>query len=138
MPVTLDTETIRLVTLFENVTGAGVKDCLVENGTVYFVIEEGDLGKAIGRNGNAVKRTESILKRDVKVFEFSNDVEQFLKNLIPQTTSTKLKNEDGRTTMEIWVDRGSKATVIGREGRNLKVYKELLERNHKINDILVR
>ena len=51
MPVTLDIETIRLVTLFENMTGAGVKDCLVdaENRIVYFVIDEGQAGKAIGK-----------------------------------------------------------------------------------------
>lgn len=140
MPVTLDTETIRLVTLFENVTGAGVKDCIVDNdnGVVYFVIDEGELGRAIGKNGTAVKKTESMINKSIKVFEFSDDVEKFMKNLIPQVNSLRMRNENGRTIMEIWVDKGSKATVIGRGGRNLKVYKELLERNHRINDISVR
>jgi len=140
MPITLDTETIRLITLFENLTGAGVRDCLVdyENGVVYFVIDEGEVGKAIGKNGSTVKNTEKLIKKDVKIFEFSENIEKFTRNLIPQITSLKLKTEDGRNVVEVRVGKRYKATVIGRDGKNLKVYKELLQRNHDIRKITVR
>lgn len=140
MPVTLDTETIRLVALFENLTGAGVKDCIVdsENSVVYFVIDEGQAGKAIGKNGSVVKRTEGMIKKGIKVFEFSDDVEKFIKNLIPQINSMKLRNENGRALVDIWMDKRDKAGVIGRDGRNLKIYKELLQRSHDISEIIVR
>jgi N utilization substance protein A len=55
MPVTFDTETIRMITLFENITGAPVKDCLIEENTLYLVVDEGKVGIAIGKNGNSVK-----------------------------------------------------------------------------------
>ena len=140
MPVTLDTETIRLVTFFENLTGAGVKDCLVdkENGVIYFVMNEGDVGKAIGKNGSVIKKTENLIKKDIKVFEFSNDLERFVKNLIPKIISVKLKTENGKNIVDVWIDKNDKAIVIGRDGKNLKVYKELLERNHNVNGIVVR
>lgn len=140
MPVTLDTETIRLITLFENLTGAGVRDCLVdnENGVVYFVIDEGEVGKAIGRNGSSVKNTENLIKKDIKIFEFSENIEKFTRNLIPQITSLKLKTEGGRNAVEVRVDKRDKPIVIGRDGKNLKVYKELLHRNHDISEITVR
>ena len=140
MPVTLNTETIRLIALFENLTGAGVRDCLVddENGVVYFVIDEGEVGKAIGKNGSSVKNTENLIKKDIKIFEFSDDAEKFIRNLIPQINSVRLKTENGRNAAEIWVAKKDKATVIGRDGRNLKVYRELLQRNHAINEITIR
>ena len=140
MPVTLDTETIRLVTLFENMAGVGVKDCLVdnENRVVYFVIDEGGVGKAIGKNGSVVKKTENMIKKYIKIFEYSSDVDKFIKNLIPQTNSTKIKTENGRNIVEVWVNKKDKAVVIGRDGRNLKIYKELLQRNHAINELMVR
>lgn len=140
MQVTLDTETIRLITLFENLTGAGVRDCLVDNAAsvVYFVIEEGEVGKAIGKNGSIVKKTENLIKKDIKLFEFSNDVERFVRNLIPQTNLVKLKNENGRNVMDIWVDKRYKAVVIGRDGKNLKIFKELLQRNHDVSKVMVR
>ncbi len=140
MQVTLDTETIRLITLFENLTGAGVRDCLVDNAAsvVYFVIEEGEVGKAIGKNGSIVKKTENLIKKDIRLFEFSNDVERFVRNLIPQTNLVKLKNENGRNVMDIWVDKRDKAVVIGRDGKNLKIFKELLQRNHDVSKVMVR
>lgn len=140
MAVKLDTESIRLITLFENLTGAGVRDCLMdnENNAVYFVIDEGEVGKAIGRNGSSVKHTERLIKKDVKVFEFSDNVEKFVKNLIPQLNSLKLKVDNGKIVVDVWIDKKDKAIVIGRDGRNLKIYKELLQRNHDIREITVR
>jgi len=140
MQVTLDTETIRLITLFENLTGAGVRDCLVDSAAsvVYFVIEEGEVGKAIGKNGSIVKKTENLIKKGIKVFEFSNDAEKFVRNLIPQINLVKLKNENGRNVMDIWVDKRDKAVVIGRDGKNLKIFKELLQRNHDVSEVMVR
>lgn len=140
MQLTLDTDTIRLITLFENLTGAGVRDCLVDddNGIVYFVIDEGQIGKAIGKNGSSVRNTENLIKKNIKVFEFSEDAERFVRNLIPSVNSFRLKVENGRNIVEIWVDKKNKASVIGRDGKNLKIYKELLQRNHDINEIMVR
>lgn len=140
MQLTLDTDTIRLMTFFENLTGAGVRDCLVDddNGIVYFVIDEGQIGKAIGKNGSSVKNTENLIKKNIKVFEFSEDAERFVRNLIPNVNSFRLKVENGRNIVEIWVNKKDKAVVIGRDGRNLKIYKELLQRNHDINEIMVR
>lgn len=140
MTLTLDTETIRLIALFENLTGAGVRDCLVdnENGVVYFVIDEGQVGKAIGKNGSSVKNTENLIKKNIKIFEFSADVEKFARNLIPQINSVKLRSENGRKIVNLWVNKNDKATVIGRDGRNLKIYKELLQRHHDINEVIVR
>lgn len=140
MPATYDTETIRMITLFENTTRARVKDCLMDDasGFAYFVIEEGDVGLAIGKNGVGVKRVENLLQKNVKVFEFSEDVAQFVKKIIPQATEVKILNEEGRTVVEIRVDRNNRAMVIGRDGKNLKLYKELLERNHNVSDLTVK
>ncbi len=138
MPVTLDTETIRLIALFENLAGVGVKDCLVDNSVVYFVIDEGEIGRAIGKNGNVVKKTEHLIKKNIRIFEFSENVEKFVRNLIPQINTVKLRTENGRNVLDVWVDKQNKAVVIGRDGKNLKIYKELLQRNHAIGEMTVR
>jgi N utilization substance protein A len=140
MTVTFDTETIRLITLFENLTGTGVKDCIIDSGinTVYFIIEEGEIGKAIGKNGSSVKNVENLIKKDVKIFEFSDDLNCFVKNLIPQTNEIRIKNEDNRIVIEIRVDKKNKALVMGRDCRNFKLCKEMLQRNHKVDDLIVK
>lgn len=137
---TFDTDTLRLMTVFENVTHAGIKDCIIDpsNNSVYFVVQNGKAGAAIGKNGANVKHVESMIKRDVKIFEFSEDLETFVKNLIPQANEVKIeKDGEGGTVVEIKVDRSSKAMIIGRDGRNIKLFKELLQRNHNVNDLIV-
>lgn len=139
MTVSFDTETIRLVTLFENLTSILVKDCIVgENNTVYFIIEEGKAGVAIGRGGYIVKNAENLIKKDIKIFEFSKDLSTFVKNLIPQADEIKIRNENERTVVEIKVEKKNKAVVIGRDSRNIKLYRELLQRSHNVDGVTVR
>jgi N utilization substance protein A len=128
------------MTLFENVTGAPVKDLIVDNSssTIYMVVDEGKVGIAIGKNGNNVRNVEKMVGKTIKLFEFSKDTATFVKNLIPQATSIRIRSENDRTIVEIRVDRGDKAMVIGREGRNLKLIRELLQRNHHIDELVVR
>ncbi|MEM5843646.1 MAG: NusA-like transcription termination signal-binding factor [Candidatus Aenigmatarchaeota archaeon] len=140
MSLTFNTETIRLITLFENLTGARVRDCIVdkETNTVYFLVEEGMVGKAIGKNGNVVKNTEKLIGKNIKIFEFSNDLRTFVKKLIPQANEIRIKNENNTITVEVKVDKKEKPLIIGRDEKNLKILKQLFQRNHKVSDLIVR
>jgi N utilization substance protein A len=139
MKLTLDTDTIRLITLFENITHAPVRDCLVDNetNTIYFIVEEGKIGIAIGKNGNSVKHAERVMGKTIKLFEFSKDIVVFAKKIIPQATAVKMRNEDGKVTIEVNIEKKNRPIVIGRGGRNLRICKELFKRNHKIDDLVV-
>lgn len=140
MEIKFDTETIRLITLFESLTDAPVKDCLIdnENNTIYFIINEGKVGIAIGKNGCSVRRAEKIIGKNIKVFEFSKDLSVFLKNLIPQTNEIKIRNESEKIIVEIKVDKNSKALVIGRDGKRIRLFKELIQRNHSVDELIIR
>jgi len=141
MRLNFDTEAIRLMTLFENVLHVHVKDCVVdaESNSICLVIEEGMIGLAIGKNGASVKHAEKIVGRQIKLFEFSGSMPEFVKKMIPQTNSVKVRSEDdGRVVVEVHVEKKDRPMVIGRDGRNLKLYKELLKRNHGADDLIIR
>lgn len=140
MPVIFDTETIRLITLFENLTGSEIKDCLVDgiNNTIYLVVEEGKVGIAIGKNGSSIKNVENLIKKNIKIFEFSKELNTFVKNLIPQAIEIRVRDDENRTIVEVKVEKKDKPVVIGRDGKNLKLYKELLHRTHDVNELLIR
>lgn len=139
MTLSFDTETIRLINLFENITGAPVKDCIVDGSTnsIYFVIKEGKVGIAIGKNGSSVKNAENVMGKNIKIFEFSKDLNCFVRNIIPQAVEIKIRSEKERTVIEVKIEKKNKALTIGRDGKNLKLLKELLNRNHKVNDLVV-
>jgi len=132
-----DTDTIRLITMFESVTGAPVKDCITSEDAIYFLIEEGKIGIAIGKNGNSIKNAERIIGKNIKVFEFSKDLNQFVKKMIPQASMIKIVNED-EMTVEIKVDKADRGLVIGRDGKNLKLFKEFLRRSHGVNNLVIK
>lgn len=140
MVLTFDTETIRIIALFENLTNASVRDCLIdhETNTVYFIVDEGKMGVAIGKNGSSIKNAEKIIGKNIKVFEFSKNLITFVKNLIQNIEEVRIKGEGDRTIVEVKVEKRFKSMIIGREGRKLKILKEILERNHKVSDLIIR
>ena len=138
MVVKFDTETLRLMTLFENLTGVPVKDCLVEDNIVYFLVNEENVGMAIGKNGNSVKNIENVINKTVKIFGFSSDLNKFVKNLIPRAIDIKINNQGGKTVVEVSVEKSDRPVIIGREGKNLKILKEFLRRNHNVDDLVIR
>ena len=138
MTISFDNETIRLITLFENITGAPVKDCLVDDKTIYYVVEKGTVGMAIGKEGSSVKSAEKIIGKSIKVFEFSSDVSEFVRKLIPQALEISIKNQSEKTIVEVKVEKQAKAIIIGREGKNLKILKEIIQRCSNVDNVLVK
>lgn len=138
MTVVLNTEAIKLMNLFDSITHVPAKDCIVEGNVVYFLVEEGRVKEAIGKGGSTAKTIENLIKKNVRIYEYSKDVIKFIKNLIPHARDIRVKNKDGVLVAEIKIDKAFKPIVIGREGKNIKVIKQLLKRNHKISDLVVR
>lgn len=138
MTITFTTETIRLLTLFENVTNVPVRDCFINGDVIYYIVEEGKIGLAIGRNGSSIKNVEKAVGRKVKVFEYSSDPKRFVKNLIPQCKEVEVIDQNNKLTVEVKVDKKDRGFVIGRGGEKIKTYKEILKRVHNISDIRVK
>lgn len=85
-----------------------------------------------------MKHAEKLVGKTIKLFEFSNDIIKFVKNLVPEASEVKIRNGDEGTVVEIHVEKKNRAVVIGRDGKNLKLFKELLQRNHKVNELHVK
>jgi transcription termination/antitermination protein NusA len=138
MALILDTDAIRMMAFFENITGASVKDCIMDGMNICFLINEGGMSIAIGKNGSSVKYAEKVLKKKVKLFEFSKDLKSFVKNMIPSVTDVKIRNEGSRISVEARIDPRYRASVIGRGKKAMKLYEDLLKRNHRIDELVLR
>src|SRR3989338_6411684 len=108
---------MKLIALFESMTGANVRDCIT-NEKLIFIIGENEMGKAIGRNGANIKRMENSLKRKINLVEYSSDVLQFIMNAIHPMEVLDINEEAGIITIR-GKDSGSKAMLIGRERQNI-------------------
>lgn len=140
MEIKLDADTLRLMTLFENVTGAQVKDCLEEEDRLVFVVGEGEVGKAIGKQAANLHKLRDILKKDVEVVGWAADREKFLANVFHKYKVEGIQFEDrrdGTVKARVKVDPREKGRAIGREGRNIKLARTLAKRHYGVDDVSV-
>ena len=128
-------DVMQYISIFESLTAAKVKDCIV-NEQILFIVNENDMGKAIGKQGSNVKRIENMMKKRIRLVEFNNDVKQFVQNLIYPIQAKEIKEENG--IVNIYCnDVKSKGMLIGRDRHNIKFINGIVKRFFDINEIKV-
>ena len=137
--IAFDTETIGYIRLFEERTGARVKDCLEAEDKLVFLVEPGEIHKAVGPGGALVDRLKGALKKEIMVVEYSEEPESFVKNVFyaysPKTV-TFLPKGKGRHA-SVTVDPAWKARAIGKQGKNLKIARAILMRHTDVVSVNV-
>ncbi len=142
MGVKLGTEEIRYIGLFESLTGATVMDCILEDdrGRVVYVVKEGEVGLAVGRNGANIQRVRDMIGKSVEVIEYSNDPTSFVKNILrpAQVRSAHISQRKGsKTVVMLDVPKKDRGLAIGKEGKNIERAKYLMKRHHNIDDVMI-
>ncbi len=133
---------MRLMSLFQNVTGATARDCVEDEkqNRVIFVVNEGKMGLAIGKGGSHIKNLQNIVKRNVEIVEYSDDPIKFLKNILNPKLVSEVKmnkRDDGTLQAIVIVDPKKKGIVVGREGRNAEKARLLAKRYFEISSVLI-
>ncbi len=133
---------MRLISLFQNVTGASARDCVEDEkqNRVIFVVNEGKMGLAIGKGGSHIRNLQNIIKKNVELVEYSDDPVKFLKNMLNNklVSDVKLnKRLDGSTQAIVIVDAKKKGIVVGREGKNAEKARLLAKRYFEITSVLI-
>ena len=126
---------MKYISLFESVTRAKVRDCIV-NEDVIFVVHENEMGRAIGKQGSNIKRIEGILKKKIRLIESSNDVSQFVQNLIYPIRAKEIKEEDGLVTI-YGNDTKTRGMLIGRDKHKINSINDIVKRYFKIKEVKV-
>lgn len=106
-------DVMQYMLMFERLTGAKLKDCIL-NDSLVFVVNENEMGKAIGTKGANIKRIEAAFKKKIKLVEFNPDVCKFVGNLIYPTKVNEIKEEDGIVGIHS-DDKRTKGIIIGRD-----------------------
>ncbi|PSH01232.1 MAG: NusA-like transcription termination signal-binding factor [Nanohaloarchaea archaeon QH_8_44_6] len=136
--VKYDTENIRTMNMFESITGVEAVDVINKEDEVYFVVPDGKAGMAIGKGGKIVKKIQNKLGKDVKIYEYSDNLGKFLNNLVPSDLrGVNIEEEDGEKKVEISVSSDNKGRVVGKNGDKIDSIREVLERTHNVDEVVV-
>jgi N utilization substance protein A len=139
--VVLTEDCMRLISQFERLTGAGSRDCVIDerNNRIIFVINPGEMGLAIGKSGTSIKKAMEVMGKRIEVVEYASNPEQFLKNcfLPAKVLDVDFEGNDDEKVAYITVADEDRGIAIGKEGKNIFKAKKLAQRQYNIADVLL-
>lgn len=132
-----DTQLIKKITVFEQQTGARVKDALRWKEKLTFIVEPGDMGKALGRNKQNVYKLQDMFGEDIKIVEFDTNRLQFIQNFLKPLTLENIE-EDGDIITIYGGDERTNGIVIGRKASNLRALEDVVNHYFDVEEIKVK
>ena len=132
-------EDLRALQLFERVTHARAIDFVQLDDRIVFVVEAGQLRRALGPEARSLNKLKELFEKPVDIVEFSDDAAKFLKNIFHQyeVTEVTLGEKGGRKHATVSVKPDEKGRAIGKGGKNLKVAQMLASRHTDIQSVSV-
>ena len=148
--IRLDRQSMELISLFNNISGAIIKDCLIfqspENDSeiIIFLVKKEDVGKAIGKAGEHVKDLMTKLQKKIDVIPWSENLGQFIQFILNTTkNSIQLQNieikesRNEKKTVIISVRPQDRGKAIGKEGSMIRKIKELVLRHFEVDNVII-
>jgi len=133
---------MRYIALFESITGANVKDCIIDDelNRIIFVIKEGELGIAIGKGGKNIHLLEKMTGKKHEIIEHSENPVEFIKNTLKPAQVKEIRiteRPDGKSIAVVSVNPKDKGVAIGRNGRNAERTRFLAKRYFQIQNVSI-
>jgi len=148
--IKIDRKTMELISLFNNISGAIIKDCIIfkspENNSeiIIFLVKKEDVGKAIGKAGENVKDLTSKLQKKIDVIPWSQNLNEFIQFIFNTTKNTinvqnieVKESRNKKKTVIISVAPQDRGKAIGKEGSMIKKIKELVVRHFEVDNVII-
>jgi N utilization substance protein A len=140
--IRLTSKEMRYIALFESITHASVRDCIVDDdlNRIIFIVKEGDTGMAIGRGGKNIRLLERMTGKKHEIIEHSENPTQFIKNALKPARVTEIRiteRPDGKSIAVVSVNARDKGVAIGKNGRNAERIRFLAKRYFQIQNVSI-
>jgi len=140
--IRLTSKEMSYIALFENMTGATARDCIVDDeiNRIIFIVKEGDLGIAIGKNGKNIHLLERMTGKKHEVIEHADNPAQFIKNALKPARVNEVRiteRPDGKSIAVVSVNPRDKGVAIGKNGRNAERIRFLAKRYFQIQNVSI-
>jgi N utilization substance protein A len=137
------TETeMRYIQLLQNMTGATIVDCIVdeEEDTIIFTVKKGEVGLAVGKGGEKIKRFRSMTNKQVEIYEYLPEPEKFIRNALKPAKVKDIRLVDrmeGKKIAMVNVEPKDKGIAIGKNGSNIKKIRFLASRYFQLDTVVI-
>jgi N utilization substance protein A len=131
---------MKFIQLLQNMTGATVVDCIVDDETIMFTVKKGEVGLAVGKGGEKIKRFRSMTNKAVEIYEYMNEAEKFIKNALKPAKIKDIRIVDrmeGKKIAMVNVESKDKGIAIGKNGDNIKKIRFLAKRYFQLDTVVI-
>jgi len=139
--IKLTGETMRLIALFENITGATANDCVIDNegDRIIFMAKQGEMGLAIGKGGKNINMLRKMTGKPIEVVEFSDNVEGLIRNCLApaKVKEVRITERPDKKIVVVEVEPKDKALAIGKNGRTIDKTRMLAKRYYQIDHVQI-
>ena len=131
MILKINNETFRFLNAFGTLTGVSALDCFELNKEIVYVVEPGKIGIAVGKGGSNIKKVENLLKKRIRLIEFSSDPLTFIRNAVYPlkiTNSYLSTKSSGDKVLNIKVNAKLKKALNRESRKMLKLLNTIMAR----------
>jgi N utilization substance protein A len=133
---------MRYIQLLQNMTGATIVDCIVDDDedTIIFTVKKGEVGLAVGKGGEKIKRFRTMTNKQVEIYEYLPEPEKFIRNALKPAKVRDIRLVDrmeGKKIAMVNVEPKDKGIAIGKNGANIKKIRFLANRYFQLDTVVI-
>jgi N utilization substance protein A len=118
-------------------------DCVIDErfDRVIYVIKKGDMGLAIGKKGENIRRMQNVLGKRIEMVEYSEDFPELVTNIFKPAEIVKIEKDTESGQIHVFVKKRSDLGIaIGKGGCTIEKARILARRfsGVEIGEVLIQ
>ena len=123
-------------------TKATALDCIIDERfeRIIYVIQKGDMGLAIGKKGENIRRMQNVLGKRIEMVEYADEQNAFIANIFRPVEISAVEMDPLTGTLIVSIQKRSDlGTAIGKKGANIEKARLLMRKfwNAELGDIRI-
>lgn len=120
----------------ERETGKSARDCIVQNGTISFLVNTENMPRIIGKKGVNIKKFTEKMGKKIQLFEYNEEPEKFIEKALPKGTvkGVQMQKNGEEKTARIEIVPSERVSIKANQPK-IRALKELLDRNFGVKNI---
>lgn len=133
-------ENMQYINMASRITRTTIINCVITDDNLIFIVNNGQIGQAIGKNAKNLKKLRNLFKKNIKFVEYSKDKKTFIKNLCKpyKVNDITFEGSEENIIAKVEVDPSEKSKIIGKGGKNIEIIRNLAQRHHSIKDVQIK
>lgn len=136
----IDNKIMGYIQLFERMTRIDAKDCLENEDMILFIVGEHKMAELFKNHSDSVPVLREKTNKHILIAEISRDLLNFVRNIFFRfgVKEININWKEGVTNIQVGVEPTEVGKAIGKEGRNIKLFREVVSRNFNIGSLSIK